>query len=301
MSVFNQLGLSLPLFSFSFNQELETKTATICQLFMLIKPLTDFISDLYANRFVISELAKRDFKNMYVGSALGIIWTFVQPLAMTLILWIVFVFGFKSQAVGDIPFVLYLLTGLIPWNFFSETLVKSTNVMSEYSFIVKKVQFRVSILPLVKIYSALMVHGIFIAILITFLLFNRFTFNLFWLQSLYYLFAMSLLLLGYSWLFASLNVFLKDTAQVIGIGVQIGFWLTPVFWHLDMFPAEFYPYLRLNPMFYIIEGYRDSFLYGIPFWSKISYALYFWTGTLATLAVGAYTFMRLRSHFADVL
>lgn len=268
---------------------------------MQFKPITDFFSDLYTNRFVISELAKRDFKNMYVGSSLGVIWTFVQPLAMTLILWVVFVFGFKSQAVGDIPFVLYLLTGLIPWNFFSETLVKCTNVMSEYSFIVKKVQFRVSILPIVKIYSALMVHGIFLTIMVVFLLSNSFTPNIFWLQSLYYLFAMLVLLLGYSWLFASLNVFLKDTAQIISIAVQVGFWLTPVFWHLDMFPAEFYPYLRLNPMFYIIEGYRDSFLYSIPFWSKIGYTAYFWIGTTATMLIGAYTFMRLRSHFADVL
>ncbi len=268
---------------------------------MFIKILRSFFSDLYTNRFVISELAKRDFKNMYVGSALGVIWTFVQPLAMTLILWGVFVYGFKSQAVGDTPFVLYLLTGLIPWNFFSETLVKSTNVIAEYAFIVKKVQFRVSILSIVKIYSALMVHGIFMIILLIFLVSYGIPINIYWLQSIYYLFAMSVLLLGYSWLFASLNVFLKDTAQIISIAVQVGFWLTPVFWHLDMFPAEFYPYLRLNPMFYVIEGYRDSFIYSIPFWSKLSYTLYFWTGTLCTLLIGAYSFVRLRSHFADVL
>lgn len=238
---------------------------------------------------------------MYVGSALGIVWTFVQPMMMTLILWVVFVFGFRSNSVGDTPFVLYLLTGLIPWNFFSETLVKSTNVMSEYSFIVKKVQFRVSILPIVKIYSALMVHGIFLLILFTFLFFYDIPVSFYWLQSIYYLFAMVVLLLGFSWLFASLNVFLKDTAQMIGIAVQVGFWLTPIFWSLNMFPAEFYPYFRLNPMFYIIEGYRDSFLYHIPFWSKAGYTLYFWAGTLGTMIVGSYTFMRLRSHFADVL
>jgi ABC-type polysaccharide/polyol phosphate export permease len=268
---------------------------------MPIETLFAFIKGLFASRFVVFEMAKRDFRNMYIGSSLGVIWTFVQPMAMALILWAVFVHGFRSQSIGEIPFAIYLLTGLIPWNFFSETLVKSTNVVSEYSFIVKKIQFRTSILPIVKIMSGLFVHCIFIVILLVFLFSYKIPFSIFWLQSLYYLFAMCVLLIGYSWLFSSLNVFLKDVSQIISIAVQVGFWVTPVFWHLEMFPQEFYPYLRLNPMFYIIEGYRDSFLYGIAFWDKPVYTFYFWMGTFITLAAGLYTFKRLRSHFADVL
>lgn len=268
---------------------------------MFLNHVKAFIIDLYKNRFLIKELTKRDFKNIYIGSTLGIVWTFVQPLAMTLILWLVFSFGFKSQPLGNVPFVIYLLTGLVPWNFFAETVSKNTTVILEYSYIVKKVQFRISILPIVKICSSLIVYSIFLLILIFFLVFHNMPFSFYWFQSFYYLFAMIVLLLGYSWILASVNVFFKDTAQIISIAIQVGFWLTPIFWNLNMFPESFYPYLKLNPMFYIIEGYRDSFIYFVPFWTKITYGIYFWIGTLITLLGGVFTFIRLRSHFADVL
>lgn len=260
-----------------------------------------FFRDLYCNRFVIKELTKRDFKNMYVGSTFGVIWTFVQPLVMVLILWLVFAHGFRSQAMNGIPFILYLLTGLIPWNFFSETLVKNTTVIQEYSYIVKKVQFRISILPIVKICSAFIVYCMFIVILVIFLLSHNIPFSLYWLQSFYYLAATVVLLLGYSWIFSAINVFFKDTAQIIGIAVQIGFWLTPIFWSMGMFPDSLDIIFKLNPMFYIIEGYRDSFLYNVGFWEKGIYTIYFWTGAAITLSAGAFTFIKLRSHFADVL
>jgi len=267
----------------------------------MLASILAFFRDLYKNRFVIRELTKRDFKNMYVGSTFGVIWTFIQPLVMVLILWLVFSFGFRSQAMDGVPFILYLLTGLIPWNFFSETLVKNTTVIQEYSYIVKKVQFRISILPIVKICSALIVYFIFLIILIIFLVSYNTPFSLYWLQSFYYLFATIILMLGYSWIFSAINVFFKDTAQIISIAVQVGFWLTPIFWSMGMFPESFNIFFKLNPMFYIIEGYRDSFIYGIGFWEKGIYTLYFWIGTIITLGIGSFTFIKLRNHFADVL
>jgi len=260
-----------------------------------------FISDLYENRFTIGELSKRDFKNMYVGASLGVIWTFIQPLAMTLILWVVFSLGFKSQPLDNVPFVIYLLTGLVPWNFFSETLVKNTSVIYEYSYIVKKIPFRISILPIVKICSAFMVLGIFLIILVIFLLAFDMPFSLYWFQAFYYLFAASILLLAYSWFFSALNVFFKDVAQTISIAIQVGFWLTPIFWDLNMFPAEYHSYFQLNPMFYVIEGFRDSFIHFSPFWHKMHATIYFWSGTVLTLLLSTYTFNKLRPHFADVL
>lgn len=267
----------------------------------MIRNILDFFSSLYKNRFVISELTKRDFKNIYVGSSLGVIWTFIQPLAMAMILWLVFSVGFRSQPMEGVPFVIYLLTGLIPWNYFAETMVKNSMVIYEYAFIVKKIKFRVSILPMVKICSGLLVYAIFLFILIIFLLAYKMPFSLYWFQSLYYLFAMSVLLLAYSWVFSAITVFFKDTEQIINIAVQIGFWMTPIFWQMNMFPESFHPFLKLNPMYYIIEGYRDSFINFTPFWAKMGETIYFWTGTGLTLLLGVFTFIRLRSHFADVL
>jgi len=118
--------------------------------------------ELINNRKLIFSLAKNDFKTKYAGSYLGIIWAFIQPIITVLIYWFVFQVGFKSAPMKDFPFVLWLIAGIIPWFFFQESLMNATNSLLEYSYLVKKVVFKVSVLPLVKIISALFVHIFFI-------------------------------------------------------------------------------------------------------------------------------------------
>ena len=88
----------------------------------------------------------------------GVIWGFIQPLVTIAVYWFVFQVGFRSGDVGDKPFVLWFIAGIIPWFFFSEALSSTTNVFLEYSYLVKKVVFKIEILPVVKIVSALFVH-----------------------------------------------------------------------------------------------------------------------------------------------
>ena len=109
------------------------------------------------------------------------------------------------------------------------------------------------------------------------------------------------LLLGLSWITSSLQVFVKDVVQVINVILQFGFWFTPIVWDFNLVPQHYEWFFRLNPMFYIVEGYRKSFIYGEPFWGDLEFALYYWVVTLAILLVGVLLFKRLRPHFADVL
>jgi len=122
---------------------------------------SNFIQDLIKSRNLIFGLAKRDFKIRYLGSYLGIIWAFVQPMVTICIFWFVFQMGFKSGPVNDYPYILWLLSGMIPWFFVSESITGASTAIVDNSFLVKKVVFRVSILPLVKILSALFVHLFF--------------------------------------------------------------------------------------------------------------------------------------------
>jgi len=79
------------------------------------------------------------------------------------------------------------------------------------------------------------------------------------------------------------------------------FWMTPIFWNIDMLPVRFRFFLKLNPLFYIVQGYRESFIYKVPFWTHPYYALYFWGLSLIIFILGVLVFKRLRPHFADVL
>ena len=114
-------------------------------------------AELFAGRTLIFQLAKNDFKKKYAGSYLGIVWAFVQPVVTVMVYW--FVFGMiRSSSPRPVPFVLWLIAGLIPWFFFQDGLINGTNALLEYNYLVKKVVFRIDILPMVKVVSAVFVH-----------------------------------------------------------------------------------------------------------------------------------------------
>ena len=260
-----------------------------------------FLRDVYQGRQIILQLARNDFKARFAGSYLGIVWAFIQPLVMIAVLWFVFQVGFRATPVAEFPFILWLSCGLIPWFFFAESLNTATGSLLEYSFLVKKVVFRTSVLPLVKILSAYYVHIFFIGLLVVMFLAYGYKPNIYYLQILYYSFAQVMLLLGLSWITSSLAVFIKDTANIISVVLQIGFWVTPILWPINMIPERYQVFFKLNPMFYIVEGYRDSLILGVGFWHRYNQGLYFWIVTAILFFFGALLFKKLRPHFPDVL
>lgn len=267
----------------------------------LVSEGLQFIGEVYERRKQIYDLTRRDFKDRYSGSFLGMMWAFLEPLAMMSIMWAVFSLGLKVQPSGDIPFVAYLFTGQVAYNFFSDAVGASAGVIRAYSFLVKKVKFRIAILPIVKINSAIIIHGIFLLIVMGIIWASGINPSWYWLQTFYYMFSLLFLLLGLSWLFSALGVFVKDIANVIQIFITFGFWMTPIFWDKSIVAPEYQPYLCLNPIFYIVQGYRDSFLYQVPFWAHPINTLYFWGLSCVVFICGILVFKKLRPHFADIL
>ena len=268
---------------------------------MIFPSLTGFITDIYETRYTIYTLTKRDFQTLYSGSVLGLTWAFLQPLAMTAIFWFVFTKGFRALPVKEFPFILWFLCGLLPWNFFSACLSANTTVLREYSFLVKKTPFRVSILPIIKILSACIVHAVFLIILFGVVLWYRLPVTLHCIQLVYYAGALMVLALGLSWFTSALQIFVKDVAQSVAIVLQLGFFLCPIFWTPNMFAEPYRTLLKLNPLYYIIEGYRASILYHAWVTNSPSSTLYFWVVSLLLLLLGMTVFRRLRRHFADVI
>ena len=121
------------------------------------------------------------------------------------------------------------------------------------------------------------------------------------LQSFYYFFCMIVLLAGFGWLLSAMAAFITDVVNLIAVAIQIGFWATPIFWSPDSMSPMVQTILKLNPMFYVCTGYRDSFINKIWFWERPIETIYFWVVAFAILCYGIYTFKRLRPHFDDVL
>ncbi len=259
-----------------------------------------FLSDILANRSLIYELVKRDYKQEYMGSYLGSVWVFAQPIMFVSILYAVFTLGFRAGESIDMPFSLYLVIGMVSWMYFSNAFAANTNAIKNYSFLVKKMDFRLSILPVVKLLSSLVPHIVLLILAILFAWIQGYHPTIYTLQVVYYMFSMCMLLLGLAWLTASTSIFVKDVNKVVSILVQFGFWLTPIFWSLETIPDRYHWIVELNPMLYIVNGYRESLISHVPFWESGN-AMYFWSLTILIMYVGISVFRKLRPHFAEVV
>lgn len=279
-------------------------TIDILLLIILRKSRSVFtlVQELNNNKVLIWSLSKNDFKTKYAGSYLGITWAFIQPIITILLYWFVFEFGLKAGSpIKNVPFIVWFMVGLVPWFFFQEALSNATNCMLEYSYLVKKVVFKISILPIVKVVSALFIHFVFIVFLFIVAGIYGFYPSKYTVQLIYYSFCTFFMALGISYATSAIVIFFKDLGQLISIFLQIGMWMTPIMWSYTIMPKQFQWIVKLNPMYYIVEGYRDTFLNNVWFFQRYFQTVYFWVITLVLFVVGAMIFKKLKPHFADVL
>lgn len=261
-----------------------------------------------SDRKLIWTLAKNDFKTKFAGSYLGIIWAFVQPVVTVLVYWFVFekalnVAASRTKAGIEVPFVLWLVAGLVPWFFFNDSMVGGTNALLEYNYLVKKVVFKIDILPTVKLLSAGFVHIFFVAFSLVLFLFYGYYPTAYMLQIIYYSLCVFVLATGLTYITSALVVFFRDLSQIVTIVLQIGIWMTPIMWNIDAMSLspKIMTILKLNPMYYVVAGYRNALIGKVWFWETPMLTLYFWVFAIATVLIGTTLFKRLKVHFADVL
>lgn len=258
--------------------------------------------DLKKNASLLKSLAFREFKSAYTGSALGSVWLFVEPFLYMGIMWFFFTKAIQFAPSGNIPYMPWLMTSMILWTFFNSCMNNLASVFKTYSYLMKQKNFNLSVLPFVTIFSAFLNHLIFLGFLISVFLISGVSFSLYWFQAIYYLFALTCLLIGIGWITASVSLFFKDIRNIINIILQIGFWTTPIFWDANSIPEKFQLLIKLNPLFYVFAGYRNSFLYHVGFWQDFGVeGIYFWSFTLLISVIGALTYKKLRPHFGDVI
>lgn len=249
------------------------------------------------------DLAKNDFKTKYAGSYLGMIWAFIQPIITILVYWLVFQYGLRMGTPQDEqPYALWFITGIVPWFFFADALNNGANCLKEYDYLVKKVIFPIKLLPLIKLLSALFVHLVFVVFLaIIYAVYGRFLL-IHPIRLLYYGLCLTLLSLGLMYISSSIIVFFKDLGQIINVILQVGMWATPILWNYkDVVPDSLLWIFKLNPMFYIVEGYRNSMLEDVNLLSHWVQMLYNWALIGILLYFGTKLFNKLEAHFADVL
>ncbi len=263
-----------------------------------------FWGDILHRRYLLKLLTLREIRQQYVGSVLSVAWQVISPLIMILMYWVVFSLGFRVRPSGEVPFALWFATGLSVWTLFAGVVSSSVSSITGNAYLVKKTVFPVQLLPVVKAAVMLSNHGLFLLLLFALIWWQGPGFSVWFFQAIYYLFCALVLALSIGWLAAALNVFFRDVARLISHIIHLGMWATPVFWDLSMFPEPgraLHLLVSLNPMGYIVQGYRDSFLYAIPLHERLAETAIFWLTMLLLLPSCVYVFKRVRPRFADML
>ena len=184
-------------------------------------------AELWQSRHLIWKLAKNDFKKRYAGSYLGAVWAMAQPVVTIAMYYLVFDLVFNSRGPvlsngQEIPYVLSLTAGLVPWFFFSEALNHGTMALLEYNYLVKKVVFKISILPIIKVIGATFIHAFFVLVLLIVAAFYGFYPSVYTLQLFYYSACLFLFVLAVCYTTCAVVVFFRDLSQIISIGLQVG-------------------------------------------------------------------------------
>lgn len=211
---------------------------------------------LYDYREMLKTSIKKDIGGKYKNSFLGVLWSFVNPLLQIIVYAIIFPLIMKS----DIEYyVVFMVCGLIPWNYFSTVINRTSFTMIENGNIIKKVYFPREILPISVVTSETVTFLISSILILLFTLGYGLglTINIVFYPLI--LLVQYVLLIGISLIVSSVTVYFRDLQHFIGVLLQLFFYATPIVYAVDTIPENFRWILKYNPMTYIIEGYRDIF------------------------------------------
>ncbi|MEO8490293.1 ABC transporter permease [Pseudomonas sp.] len=258
---------------------------------------------LWKYRSLISQMTKREVIGRYRGSVMGLTWSFFNPVLMLAVYTFVFSEIFKSRwagvETGKGGFAILLFVGMIVHGLFAECANRAPTLVMANSNYVKKVVFPLEILPVITLGSALFHSCISLVVLLAaqFLIQGQ----LYWTALLFPLILVPLILatLGVSWFLASLGVYLRDVGHVITVLTTVLLFLSPVLYPVAALPDVYKPWLKLNPLTYIIEESRSVLLFGhVPNWENLAIAVVI--GAVIA-CVGYWFFQKTRKGFADVI
>lgn len=261
------------------------------------------IKSVVKNRSVIWELTKREVASRYKGSALGMVWSVINPILLMLVYTFVFSVVFKAKWGGEgdskSEFALILFAGLIPFNVISESLNRAPYIIISNINYVKKVIFPLEVLPVVVLLGA-----IFHAIVNTVVWFAVYILLVglppasFWQMSIVFI-PVILYSLGGAWFLSSLGAYLRDIGQLIGSLTTVLMFLTPIFYSIKSLPPAFQTLLSINPLTSIVEWSRDVMIWGLPISTEgilLQIVL-----SVGCACLGFMWFQKTRKGFADVL
>lgn len=267
-----------------------------------MKNLLFILKEHKENWYKTYKLALYDFITPLRDTYLGLLWIVLNPLSQIGVYWFVFGLGIRNgRPIDGHPFLLWMLAGLIPWFYISSGISSGTLSIYSKASILTKMKFPTSIIPTYTVLTQLLNNIPVIVIMMIIYVFNGYKATIYYIQIPYYIIAATLLVIGISLITSALVMAVRDINRLVGTVLRFMFYLTPILWTTINLPPIALKIIRMNPFIYIIEGFRNTFLYNKWFFEDLRFTLYYWVVTIIVILIGASLHMKLRNRFSDLV
>ncbi|PAE38142.1 ABC transporter permease [Bacillus sp. 7884-1] len=268
-----------------------------------MRSLLQIMKDHIRNFYLIIRLSVFELKSSSNNLYLGMLWEVINPLILIGIYWFVFGMGIRGgEDVEGIEYFPWMLSGIIVWFFISQALLQGSKSIYSRIRIISKMNFPMSVIPSFVITSRFYQHLILLGITIIILAFSGYTPTVYSFQLLYFMAANFAFLISISLITSTLATIIRDIQMVVQSVVRVLLYLTPILWTTDKLPAAIRGVLKVNPIYYIVEGYRSALLgTNWYFIDHFLYTAYFWGLVLVLLLIGSVLHMKFSQRFVDLL
>lgn len=267
-----------------------------------IQNVFSVIQEIWNNRMRMVRLSFYNYGLANKDSYLGKLWNILSPLIQIGTFWFVFGLGIRNNApVGEHAFLPWMLCGLIPWFFISQSITQGAVSIYSKSGTLLKLKYPTSSIPieaiLVGFYNHLVVLGILVIMLLAFGYYP----NVYWLNIIYYFIYEFVFLASFAMITSVLTMIARDFHKLIASLIRLWFYLTPILWNIDNLPEWIQFILGLNPAFYIVNGFRDSLLYHNMFFIYPERIIFFWSFNIIFFIIGCNLQEKFKDKFIDML
>ncbi|MEH6955494.1 ABC transporter permease [Neobacillus drentensis] len=276
-----------------------------------MKSMITIVKEQISSFYLILRLSAFELKSANTNNYLGRFWEILNPMIQLTIYWFVFGAGIrKGREVPmdngmHVPFFIWMVTGMIVWFFVNPAISASSRSIYSRIQLISKMSFPMSVIPSFVIMANFYTHVMLIAVVTIFLQFTDYKLTVYFIQLPYFMLATLLFLLGLALITSTLSTIVRDVQQVVQSILKMLLYLTPFLWHVDHLMIKGIDYtflLKINPLYYIVEGYRAALL-GTT-WYPLEYpqyTLYFWIIIILLFMIGSVLHLKFRNRFVDYL
>ena len=269
-----------------------------------MKDLVEIIKDHFEYSQQIFKLAKADLVKTYRGAALGWSWAVIKPAVTIFVYWFAFTVGIRGEGkpINGFPYFLWLISGLIPWFYISDMLTQGTDSIRKYSYLVTKMKFPVSTIPTFVSISKMMIHLILLIVMIVIFIMMGYPPTMYLIQLPFYILCSFFFFTVFSLFSSLLSSVSKDFSNLVKSFITAVLWLSGILWNVNTVSQTWLKkLLMLNPVTYIVEGYRNCFINQVWFFEQPKRLMYFVIILLVLSVISLWTYHKLRKEIPDVL